>query len=302
MMFSDHEVADIRNIACLDGWGWIGFQNMSTRLKQRNLERRFQTLEAMPERPDPTPPFSYTTTDTSDYSYAATDCDFAHRRHSGDTTTAHSVGVPYYGYRYYNPDWGRWINRDPIEEMGGLNVYGFVGNRVFSAVDPNGLFWDVLRQLVNNSGNLQKLIKMVEQGYTIKKAIDELGGLPTGNFNQPFTDGDDYASQSIHGEQCYLYADKFGRTHRFADKYWSPTVAPESETKYEVYKPNTMVTGFIVWSIHYKDYFTKKLYTEKCVCVCYDGEWKWSCELEPGHEVIEKGTAYGYWMFTPAWN
>ncbi len=138
-MFSDHDVADIRNIACLDGCGWIGFQNMSSRLKQRNLERRFQTLEAMPERSDPTPPFSFTTTDTTDYSYAATDCDFAHRRHSGDTTTTNFVGVPYYGYRYYNPDLGRWINRDPIEERGGVNLYGFINNQPLASLDSLGL-------------------------------------------------------------------------------------------------------------------------------------------------------------------
>jgi len=30
------------------------------------------------------------------------------------------------GYRFYNPELGRWINRDPIEEEGGLNLYGFV--------------------------------------------------------------------------------------------------------------------------------------------------------------------------------
>ena len=34
----------------------------------------------------------------------------------------------YYGYRYYQSQTGRWINRDPIEEEGGVNLYGFVGN------------------------------------------------------------------------------------------------------------------------------------------------------------------------------
>jgi len=34
----------------------------------------------------------------------------------------------YYGHRYYNASTGRWPNRDPIEEQGGLNVYGFVRN------------------------------------------------------------------------------------------------------------------------------------------------------------------------------
>jgi hypothetical protein len=38
------------------------------------------------------------------------------------------VGVIYYGYRYYDPVTGRWPSRDPIEEEGGINLYGFVGN------------------------------------------------------------------------------------------------------------------------------------------------------------------------------
>jgi RHS repeat-associated protein len=37
-------------------------------------------------------------------------------------------GLLYYGYRWYSPSLGRWINRDPIEETGGMNLYGFVGN------------------------------------------------------------------------------------------------------------------------------------------------------------------------------
>jgi RHS repeat-associated protein len=38
------------------------------------------------------------------------------------------LGVAYYGYRYFDPVTGRWPSRDPIEEEGGLNLYGFVGN------------------------------------------------------------------------------------------------------------------------------------------------------------------------------
>jgi RHS repeat-associated protein len=36
------------------------------------------------------------------------------------------TGLYYYGYRFYDPVTGRWINRDPIEESGGVNLYGFV--------------------------------------------------------------------------------------------------------------------------------------------------------------------------------
>lgn len=38
------------------------------------------------------------------------------------------LGVTCYGYRSYDPVQGRWVNRDPIDEEGGVNLYGFVGN------------------------------------------------------------------------------------------------------------------------------------------------------------------------------
>jgi len=36
------------------------------------------------------------------------------------------TGLYYYGYRYYSPVLGRWLNRDPIGEEGGYNIYLFV--------------------------------------------------------------------------------------------------------------------------------------------------------------------------------
>jgi RHS repeat-associated protein len=45
----------------------------------------------------------------------------------------------YYGYRYYDSDSGRWLNRDPLGEEGGLNLYGFVLNDPVDKVDPLGL-------------------------------------------------------------------------------------------------------------------------------------------------------------------
>jgi RHS repeat-associated protein len=45
--------------------------------------------------------------------------------------------VRYYGYRYYDPVTGRWSSRDPIEERGGFNLYGFVWNNSL-------LYFDIL--------------------------------------------------------------------------------------------------------------------------------------------------------------
>ncbi len=38
-----------------------------------------------------------------------------------------TLGVDYYGYRFYPPQIERWINRNPIGNAGGINVCEFVG-------------------------------------------------------------------------------------------------------------------------------------------------------------------------------
>ena len=53
--------------------------------------------------------------------------------------TDDETGLVYYGYRYYDPVRGRWLSRDPIEEEGGLNLYGFVGNDGVNGIDFLGL-------------------------------------------------------------------------------------------------------------------------------------------------------------------
>jgi len=48
-------------------------------------------------------------------------------------------GVHYYGFRHYDPKTGRWPSRDPIEEAGGMNLYGMVGNSPLNGIDFFGL-------------------------------------------------------------------------------------------------------------------------------------------------------------------
>jgi hypothetical protein len=40
---------------------------------------------------------------------------------------------------FYNPSQGRWLNRDPVQEYGGKNIYGCVDNAIANATDPLGL-------------------------------------------------------------------------------------------------------------------------------------------------------------------
>jgi len=53
---------------------------------------------------------------------------------------AHETGLVYYGKRFYSPSLGRFINRDPIEESGGLNLYGFCGNNSVNRWDVLGMY------------------------------------------------------------------------------------------------------------------------------------------------------------------
>jgi RHS repeat-associated protein len=48
-------------------------------------------------------------------------------------------GMYYYLYRFYDTNPQRWINRDPVEEEGGLNLYVYVGNEPIGYVDSLGL-------------------------------------------------------------------------------------------------------------------------------------------------------------------
>ena len=49
------------------------------------------------------------------------------------------TGLLYYGFRYYDPVHGRWMTQDPIEEAGGLNLYGFVRNNITNTTDLLGM-------------------------------------------------------------------------------------------------------------------------------------------------------------------
>jgi RHS repeat-associated protein len=45
-------------------------------------------------------------------------------------------------HRFYDPELGRWINRDPIGEVGGVNLYGYAANVPLRFTDALGLLVD----------------------------------------------------------------------------------------------------------------------------------------------------------------
>ncbi len=59
-------------------------------------------------------------------------------RFSTEFTDA-ETGLIDYSQRFYDPNRGRFLSRDPIEEDGGANLYGFVANSPIDSVDVLGL-------------------------------------------------------------------------------------------------------------------------------------------------------------------
>jgi uncharacterized protein RhaS with RHS repeats len=54
------------------------------------------------------------------------------------------LSAPDLASAYYDPGVQRWINRDPIGEWGGVNLFGFGNNQPASGIDAYGLEWWVM--------------------------------------------------------------------------------------------------------------------------------------------------------------
>ena len=71
-------------------------------------------------------------------------------------------GVSFYGYRWYDPLTGRWPSRDPIEERGGVNLYGCVQNDGVNR-------WDLLGMASPEC--IEASLAALEQGQKLLKEL-----------------------------------------------------------------------------------------------------------------------------------
>jgi len=102
-------------------------------------------LEAVLEscQENPTPPSKnrvwnfFTTSETCTGFFESQPVEPHQEKSPTPTTTA--SGVRYYGYRYYGPETGRWMSRDPFGERGGLCLYAILENSQVNEVDSLGL-------------------------------------------------------------------------------------------------------------------------------------------------------------------
>jgi len=90
-----------------------------------------------------------------------------------------AVHVADYLYRYYDPITGRWPSRDPIEERGGMNLYGFVGNYGTGRFDRLGMF-DFLDPYNSDRGRPHTMARK-KQLLELVKILDQLDQKRDGN-------------------------------------------------------------------------------------------------------------------------
>ncbi|MBV6501932.1 MAG: hypothetical protein CJBNEKGG_04491 [Prosthecobacter sp.] len=73
------------------------------------------------------------------------------------------TNLSYYGFRYYSAEMGRWLSRDPIEEEGGINLYGMVRNDTVQGLDNLGLCGCTKEQISKGKKEIIQKFNAVKQ-------------------------------------------------------------------------------------------------------------------------------------------
>jgi len=118
----------------------------------------------------------------------------------------------YYGYRYYSPETGRWLSRDPIAERGGVNLYGMVGNDAVNRWDYLGLAKLKVSGQAFQEGYIGS--KVAIMGAILSSASSDLANRPNkwtggvGHFARPSNTADPKAAYDV------LYIEFIARSTR----------------------------------------------------------------------------------------
>jgi uncharacterized protein RhaS with RHS repeats len=131
-------------------------------------------------------------------------------------------------YRVYDPQTGRWLSKDPIEEEGGFNLYAYVGGDPINWIDPLGLADVTVNYTVGGENRSLYMFNM--WGNDVADAIKSLPDnsisnitfFGHGNMNSiDVRDNEDALARTERGGNVYL------GENNFADLI-SPKLAPDA--------------------------------------------------------------------------
>ena len=107
------------------------------------------------------------------------------------------TGYINYGYRYYSPQLGRFINPDPIEEEGGTNLYAFVMNSPLNGVDWLGLEPNIKRKvLVIGGPSYNEDTGMTREASS--KVFSEIGDRYSVDYDRHFVEIETHDQMGSH--------------------------------------------------------------------------------------------------------
>ncbi len=71
-------------------------------------------------------------------------------------------GLYQFRLRDYSPTLGRWVQRDPIEYAAGdSNLYGYVGSRPVTALDPSGLEPEIVAEVWTSPRKMESRLRVI---------------------------------------------------------------------------------------------------------------------------------------------
>ena len=80
-----------------------------------------------------------------------------------------SIGLDNHGFRYYDPEIGRYLTRDPIGYVDGLNVYIYVHNNPIKFIDPLGL------AELDATADPEELLKQIAKDKEVAALVEKTG-------------------------------------------------------------------------------------------------------------------------------
>jgi len=120
---------------------------------------------------------------TSGYNFILYNNPFRYRGYYYDTET----GYYYLQSRYYNPNWGRFINADGYvstgQELTGYNMFAYCGNNPVNRVDHTGQFWSEIWEFAKTAvTEIGKAMGLMSPAYA------GCGGVAVADGPLPFGD------------------------------------------------------------------------------------------------------------------